>query len=85
VAAPPVYPYLGNDTRVYSQYMDVTGDAQGTLTAEPGGEYAIAPAPGYEGKKGASTLSVPPADGRWGDPVKASSNNTVAAKKGASE
>lgn len=65
------YPYTGTEPRLYSQYLDIT-EGQCPLEAEPGGSYAIAPAPGYEitGKDGKPqcTLAIPPADGRWGPP-----------------
>jgi hypothetical protein len=48
--------YLGYETRVYPQYLDLT--AGGTLIADPGGEYDLAAA-------GSLDLPVPPADGLW--------------------
>lgn len=92
--AAPLYPYLGTEVRFYSQYLDVT-ESQQPLTAEPGGSYAILPAPGYDvtDKSGnvTSNLPVPPADGRWGDPEKVKPNTVEAtdsapakAQKGAS-
>lgn len=66
------FAYLGNDARFYSQYLDVTGP-QMPLTAEPGGEYAIIPVPGYE----PGALPVPPADGRWG-PARETTKDTKA-------
>jgi hypothetical protein len=69
VAATAIYPYLGAQALLYSQYLDVTA-GQCPLEAVPGGAYAMIPAPGYEDAKGASLLEVPPADGRWGEELK---------------
>jgi hypothetical protein len=48
--------YLGDDVRVYSQYLDA--DTGRPLTAAPGGSYEIMPAGGMD-------YPVPPRDGRW--------------------
>jgi hypothetical protein len=60
-AAATLYPYTGADSRLYTQYLDVTGGGQRPLEAEPGQSYAIRPVAGLE-----DGLAVPPADGRWG-------------------
>lgn len=80
-----LYPFLGTSPRFYSQYLDVTNpDGPQPLTAEPGESYSIARGPGYEDKKGESTLTLPPADGLWGDPVKEKSDTAARpSKKGA--
>ena len=52
------FPFLGYDTRLYTQYID--NEADSTLIALPGESYDMRPA-------GSRDLPVPPADGLWGD------------------
>lgn len=52
------FPYLGTTARTYPQYRDTAADT--VLRAGPGGSYDMAPA-------GSLTLTVPPADGLWGE------------------
>jgi hypothetical protein len=55
-----LYPFLGTQQRIYTQYLDVTDGGQKPLTADPGESYAIIPAPGQE------KVTAPPSDGLWG-------------------
>ncbi len=51
--------YLGSDHRLYLDYADAATGR--TLEVAPGGSYEMCPRePG---------MPVPPADGRWGEPV----------------
>jgi hypothetical protein len=54
------FPFLGYDTRLYTQYID--NEADTTLIALPGESYDMRPA-------GSRNLPVPPADGLWGPAV----------------
>lgn len=52
------YPFLGNTSRTYTQYVDT--DTWRPLQAEPLGSYNMTPVPG------AGNVPVPPGDGLWG-------------------
>lgn len=67
----PRYTYTGDQTVLYSPYLDVTDpDKPVTLLAEPGGTYEIRQAEGYDvinehGQRIPQELPVPPDDGNW--------------------
>ena len=69
----PKYTYGGNQTVVFSHYLDVTDpDAPKTLTAEPGQTYDIKQAEGHrqiqpDGQFTEAELPMPP-DGDWRSP-----------------
>jgi hypothetical protein len=77
------YVYLGAARATYPQYLAVSASGDTTLTADPGEAYDIRPAPGYEDKKGASVLPVPPGDGLWAEAPAEAKTPPAAKRKGA--
>ena len=54
------FPFLGDSTRIYTQYVAADGTP---LTALPGGAYDMTAVPSPW------TLPVPPGDGLWGPAI----------------